>query len=100
MTSALYIANHIISDLPTLFIKILTHQKVFENIGLSKIEFFFSIGLIVFLELVHLFQCKASITTFLLQKPWFVRWAIYYVIIFAILFGGVFENRQFIYFQF
>ena len=34
------------------------------------------------------------------QKPWYIRWALYYSMLFALVFLGVFANQQFIYFKF
>ena len=49
---------------------------------------------------VHLVQRKGSIRNRLATQPTWVRWTVYYSLIFAILLGGRFEARQFIYFQF
>ena len=34
------------------------------------------------------------------EMPSFIRWSVYYVLIFSIIIFGVFQNKQFIYFQF
>lgn len=56
--------------------------------------------LIFLLEGVHLVQTKYNIIQTLKQRPGYVRWGLYYAIIFVIIFFGVYDNRQFIYFQF
>jgi alginate O-acetyltransferase complex protein AlgI len=100
VNSAFYIIQHIFSGLPDLAGRILNHQSVWENLGLGKKDLILSVLLIIFLEIVHYVQSKKSITLMIKQKPTYVRWAVYYGIVLAIIFFGVFENRQFIYFQF
>ena len=34
------------------------------------------------------------------QKPWYIKWALYYCLLFALVFLGVYSNQQFIYFRF
>ncbi|HPC39376.1 MAG TPA: MBOAT family O-acyltransferase [Spirochaetota bacterium] len=43
---------------------------------------------------------KQPLRTLISAKPWYVRWALYYGILFALVFLGVFANQQFIYFKF
>lgn len=52
------------------------------------------------MELVHAIQKKTSLTSLLQKQPRYIRWSIYYVFVFAIIYLGIFHNRQFIYFQF
>lgn len=100
LTSAFYIAGHIFTGFPELVDKILSRQPVFEYMGLERRDFVLSVLLILFLESVHYAQNKISISEFIKKKPAYLRWAVYYLVIFAIVYFGVFENRQFIYFQF
>ena len=57
-------------------------------------------GLVLLLELAHLLRGKTSKEAFIAGRPKVLRWGMYLVFIFAIVFFGVFNNRQFIYFQF
>ncbi len=98
--SALYIVKHIFTGIPEIVNKLLNHQSIFEYIGLGKKDLILSVLLISLLETVHYVQSKKSLSEIFIQKPTYVRWALYYGVILAILFLGVFENRQFIYFQF
>jgi alginate O-acetyltransferase complex protein AlgI len=52
------------------------------------------------LEAIHLLQRKNNILSLINGRPIYVRWALYYAFVLAIVFLGVFDNRQFIYFQF
>ena len=57
-------------------------------------------GLIALLELAHILQEKYHVEKRFGLLPLPVRWAVYYVGVLAIIYLGVFEERQFIYFQF
>ncbi len=68
----------------------------------SMTEFAVAIAAVVFMEGVHLLQRHGSIRHMLLSRPVWVRWPVYYAMIFMIL---VFaktgpDAQQFIYFQF
>ncbi len=58
---------------------------------------FFWIGV---LETIHFLQRKNNVLSLVNNKPKVIRWAIYYITIGSIIFFGVFEAKQFIYFQF
>jgi D-alanyl-lipoteichoic acid acyltransferase DltB (MBOAT superfamily) len=98
--SAFYIVKHIFTGIPDVVHQLINNQPVLESMGLKKNDFALSILLIIFLETVHYVQSKKSLSDIFVQKPAYVRWAVYYGVILAIIFLGVFENRQFIYFQF
>ena len=63
-------------------------------------EFCVGIVSIIVMELVHLLQNKGSVRDMLRSKPVWLRWAIYYGLIAAVLLLGSFGSKQFIYFQF
>jgi len=98
--SAFYIVKHIFTGIPDIFRDLLNHRFVFEYIGLGPKYLILSVLLIMFLETVHYFQNRKNLSLLFTQKPTYVRWAVYYGVVLAIVFLGVFENRQFIYFQF
>ncbi len=71
------------------------------GLKLSKSGFYFSLFLILSLELVHYYQEKhGSIRVLINSKPAIVRWTIYCSFIITIILLGVYEQKQFIYFQF
>jgi hypothetical protein len=43
---------------------------------------------------------KRRLRDIISEKPWYIKWALYYVMLFALLFLGVFANQQFLYFKF
>lgn len=57
-------------------------------------------GLIIFLELAHVISTQYQFEKSFSKKPTWFRWTIYYSGLAALLFLGVYENHQFIYFQF
>jgi alginate O-acetyltransferase complex protein AlgI len=78
---------------------------VYKNINLnltaiSKTQIILSIFLILALETIHIIQGKESMRLMISSKPIIVRWSLYYGIVLAIIFLGVFDKREFIYFQF
>jgi hypothetical protein len=50
--------------------------------------------------IVHHQQYRQGIRDWIRMKPAYLRWGIYYATILAILVLGVYEKREFIYFQF
>jgi len=98
--SAVYISKKIFIGIPDVINKFINHQAVFENLGLGRTELVLSVLLILFLELVQYLQGKISIIKMLKEKPIYIRWAVYSGLIAMIIFFGVFDERQFIYFQF
>ena len=98
--SALYICKHLFTGIPDVVSAILHHRPVLQEMGLDRFDFTLSILLIIFLEGVHYLQTRKHLGEVFLTKPAYLRWAVYYGVVLAILFLGVFEDRQFIYFQF
>ena len=98
--TAFYIIKHIFIGMPDILSKLLKHEDFIEYLGLSKMNFILSVFLILFLETVHYIQNKWSISEIFIKKSIYFRWFVYIIFIWSIIFLGVFENRQFIYFQF
>ena len=100
VSEAFYISKHIITGIPELLKKVTTHQPIMENLGLGQKDMVLSFLLIIFLETVHYIQGKVNISETFMNKPSYFRWTVYFGVVIAIVFLGVFGNRQFIYFQF
>lgn len=100
--SALYICKKIIIGIPETFINIITLNLDIDrmNLGMKFPEFVLSIILIITLEAIHFASRRKNISTLLSNQPPIIRWFTYVCITAIILFLGVFEDRQFIYFQF
>jgi alginate O-acetyltransferase complex protein AlgI len=101
---AVYIIKHSFTDtgrnIYDLLLKVSKGIAVDLHLGLSKSQMFIGIAAVIVMEIVHLMQNKYQLSEWISTKPVYVRWSIYYAVILTIIFFGVYENRQFIYFQF
>ena len=70
------------------------------KLSLTWYEISIAIAFILFMESIHFIQIKKDISQILSFKSIWVRWAFYYLLFFAILIFGQFNQTQFIYFQF
>ena len=69
--------------------------------ALGPFELAIAFGAILFMEAVHVLQERwESTSAYLSRKPRWLRWSLYYAVIFAILMFGEFSLTEFIYFQF
>jgi D-alanyl-lipoteichoic acid acyltransferase DltB (MBOAT superfamily) len=71
-----------------------------KGLGLDPGGIIVAILAILFMETVHLLQRGISIRRSLGERPSWMRFAVYYSLVFATLVFGVFNQTQFIYFQF
>jgi len=65
-----------------------------------QLEIQLSFLLIILLQTIEWAQTRKNIPALIRQSPLAVRWAFYYFAVVVIIFFGVFNNHQFIYFQF
>ncbi|MGZ8558335.1 MAG: MBOAT family O-acyltransferase [Chitinophagaceae bacterium] len=107
VTDALYMIGKVpvaIYDFGRLLVtgKLFTQEfrAVVGPMPVYQIDIVLSFLLILFMEMVHMFQNRYAIIELVKRKPMAIRWSIYYIMLFSIIFLGVYENRQFIYFQF
>lgn len=68
--------------------------------GMTSSELGIAFASIIFLLFVHSIQRHGSIRHMLRGAPVYLRWAFYELLFLAVLFLGVFNKMQFIYFQF
>ncbi|WP_017258461.1 MBOAT family O-acyltransferase [Pedobacter arcticus] len=94
---AMYILTNIFNGLPQMCSDFMHGNLVFEYLGTNKA---WPIFLIIFLETVHYLQDKYNITTKFLKSHMVLRWFVYFILVMVILLTGVFDDKQFIYFQF
>lgn len=100
LTVAMDIILGIFKGFPALVKQLLSGYIPLQYMGLTPLQLVFSFALILFLELVHYWEEVKPAMVNLVQWPVWRRWVVYYALILAIVFFGVFEDRQFIYFQF
>ncbi len=70
------------------------------QMGLSRYDLTVAVVAIIIMESLHAIQRHCKIRHMLAEKPIWLRWSVYYVLVVGIIFFGVFEQRSFIYFQF
>jgi alginate O-acetyltransferase complex protein AlgI len=101
---AVYIIKHSLTDtgrnIHDLLSNVSKGGAIDFHIGLSKSQMLIGIAAVIVMEVVHLMQNKYNLSEWISTRPAYVRWSIYYTVILTIIFFGVYENRQFIYFQF
>lgn len=101
--SAYYIATHLFTDIGEQILQISSKSFIEKNIFLGQgiSNFAMVVFALMVMETVHFFQRGQSLRQVLSQKPLVFRWLLYYGIVMAILFLGMFDApAQFIYFQF
>jgi alginate O-acetyltransferase complex protein AlgI len=89
-TDALYVIKHIVTDVPS---------RGFL-VGMGRREFAMLVLSIAAMEIVQVTQRRKDFLALLASQPTWIRWTIYYGLVFAILLFGQFGKKQFIYFQF
>jgi D-alanyl-lipoteichoic acid acyltransferase DltB (MBOAT superfamily) len=97
---AFYIIKNSITGLYKDFSNIIHQLPVNLHLGVTKTELFIGIAAIILMETIHIMQSKYNLKEWINSRPIFLRWSIYYAVVLMIIFLGVYENRQFIYFQF
>lgn len=81
------------------------HVAATHHIAFLKLPGLFNailpgVGLIAFLELAHIIQQKYDLENTFSKRPTYVRWSLYFAGQAALFFIGVYQDQQFIYFQF
>jgi len=95
VSDAFYIISHLYQGWGDIDVNHLFHGLGF---GVSYLKVSFAaIAILVFFDLV---DSKESVWGLLSRQPWYIRWFVYYALLSGILFYGVFEQSEFIYFQF
>jgi D-alanyl-lipoteichoic acid acyltransferase DltB (MBOAT superfamily) len=97
---AMYILGNLPSAAQDLYISLLSYDVHLGALQISRTNLLFCLVLIALLEATQFLQKKYNLSVILNKKPIYIRWAFYYLITLTIIYLGVFDNRQFIYFQF
>lgn len=100
LSDAFYIVEHSFTGLNKDIYNLLHNLPSNLNFGVTANQLYIGMGAIIFMEIIHIMQNKYKLREWLRSQPFYLRWSIYYTALFLILFLGVYENRQFIYFQF
>ncbi|MBX7226697.1 MAG: MBOAT family protein [Chitinophagales bacterium] len=92
-------AFEIIRRIPRISFKSIDEQVL--SICSNKPEFLIAIGSILLLEIIHQLQRREQYSRNIFGSyPTWLRWSVFYVMIFMIILTGVQEGGNFIYFQF
>ncbi len=96
-------AFYIVGKIPTVFTEMINRGKpgglpVAWPIGTNMLRM--CVLSICLLQFIYLIQKKRTLTSLFDSQSRPIRWVIYYGFVLTILYLGVFQNRQFIYFQF
>lgn len=97
---AFYIIRSMFTDTFTDINLLLHHKQSNLNLGLIGKELWLAALGIIILEFVHVFQQKYNIYRLIAGSPVYVRWALYYTFLFALLVFNASGTKAFIYFQF
>jgi len=97
-------AMHIISNIGRVDLKILFQPaelfKELYGVALGRAGLMIALFAILFMEGIHLLQRHWQMRHMLSEKPLWLRWSVYYSMIFGIIMFGVYSSEEFIYFQF
>lgn len=75
-------------------------ENLATKLGMSRSDLVVSVILIIILETAQYLHSSIGLKRLLEVRPFWFRWAFYYLLIAAILFIGEYKANQFIYFQF
>ena len=98
--NAIYILKQLPYSLSEAYFFLTTGNLYLGKADLSVVYLLLCLFLIIFLETVQFLHSKYDLLKSLNERPIYVRWAFYYAMVLTIIYFGMFENRQFIYFQF
>ncbi|MBA3829816.1 MAG: MBOAT family protein [Taibaiella sp.] len=99
-SDALYILSHCFAGILPQISDILHRKPHVLELPVSIAQVAIIFAAILLMEVIHKMQDRGSIRAWIADKPTAVRWTIYYAAVLAIIFVGMHESRQFIYFQF
>lgn len=103
MSDAIYIVTHLFTGLGEFIMNsydVRYIKSTLKGMGLEQSEFLIAAGAIAIMEAVQMVQRNYRIRTLIAERPIWIRWPIYYATIFFIIKFGIFEQQEFIYFQF
>jgi alginate O-acetyltransferase complex protein AlgI len=100
VSDAIYIVSHLFTGFDNLISISYIRKTISEQGNIKTLEFIIACMLLIGMEIIHLIQRKYKIRDLISKNNIFMRWSIYYLLILSIIFLGVFNKNDFIYFQF
>ena len=100
ISNSFYIIKNIFTDISS-YTKLQDIGREFRGLGIQMSDLLLSIILIGFMEIYNLYERSRDVWEKLEDKPTWVRWGVYYILLFGILFLAPFSRvSNFIYFEF
>jgi len=99
VNEAFYVVIHIFDGFGSM-LNIKGIGSNFTGLGFGRYDYLVAFASIGFMQLVHLIQRHGRIRHMLSERPTWMRWTFYYLLVMWIVLFGVFNKSQFIYFQF
>lgn len=100
ISDAVYVISNLFNDIGR-YGDLSAMQIQLRGLGLGMNELLMSCGLIIFMECFNLYERSGDVWLQLKSKPRWIRWSVYYIIMFGILFLAPHSRgSNFIYFQF
>ena len=100
ITDAFYVVTNLFTDISE-YTNLHAMKLKLRGLGVSQNDILISFGLIIFMEMYNLYERSGDVWEKLINKPKWVRWGFYYLLLFGILFLAPYSRvSNFIYFQF
>jgi alginate O-acetyltransferase complex protein AlgI len=104
VSQAFYIIRNFFSEVPAQLLQILHNENFLRlkllYIGQAGSDFFIALFFLGVMTLIHFRQKSLSFDEWLVNKPVYVRWSLYYGLTLSFICFGIFNKSGFIYFQF
>lgn len=103
LTDAWFILTHLTSNPGYIFLlptDLITERSFLFRMGLDGYEFWVAIMSLIIFHIIEWFSRKQTIYDFTRKWPTVFKWSFFYLLIFATLMFGEFNQQEFIYFQF
>lgn len=99
LSDAFYMITHLGVGLGNLEGIKMSFKSLFD-LGLSRHEFVYVLISIGLMELIHKIEKQDNTRHLFSEKPVWIRWPIYYLLVLFIIFFGEYNDHAFFYFQF
>ena len=96
----IFFRSHTFEDAIYIIQNILSYNANWSNIGFDKTQFSIGFTLILFLYFISILQSRMKLRNYLTSKPLILRLSLYIIFTISIFILGIFNQDQFIYFQF
>lgn len=99
LSDAIYVVTHLGTGLSDRAGIQMSFESLYRS-GLDRYELIIAVVSIGFMEFIHWIEKRGDMRQMFSDKPVWVRWTLYYVLVLFLIFFGVYYGHAFIYFQF